>query len=58
MTNEKPTQQNSDTPKDESAKKNLEETKEERGGFGEKGNGKPEPTRYNDWEVDGRCSDF
>jgi len=31
---------------------------EERGGFGEKGNGKPEPTRYNDWEVDGRCSDF
>ena len=22
------------------------------------GSDKPEPTRYGDWEVDGRCSDF
>lgn len=50
MTNEK---QN-----DPKAPKEKAKPEEERGGFGEKGNGKPEPTRYNDWEVDGRCSDF
>lgn len=22
------------------------------------GSDKPEPTRYGDWEVDGRCTDF
>ncbi len=29
---------------------------EEKNGF--KDLGLPEPTRYNDWEVKGRCSDF
>ena len=29
---------------------------DEKGGF--KDSGLPEPTRYNDWEVKGRCSDF
>jgi len=50
MTNEK---QNDKAEPKEDAK-----PEEETGGFGKKGNGKPEPTRYNDWEVDGRCSDF
>ena len=54
MTNEK-----RDTDKDPQNKDQTEKNQpEERGGFGENGNGKPEPTRYNDWEVDGRCSDF
>jgi len=29
---------------------------DEKGGY--KDAGLPEPTRYNDWEVKGRCSDF
>jgi len=52
MTNEKPKKS------DEQAFKDNQKVEGEKGGFGEKGNGKPEPTRYNDWEVDGRCSDF
>jgi hypothetical protein len=35
-----------DTKKDQPAK--------EYGGF----ENKPEPTRYGDWDVNGRCSDF
>ncbi len=57
MTNEKPDQTTKDEkPADKAPKQ--DELAQETGGFGEKGNGKPEPTRYNDWEVDGRCSDF
>lgn len=55
MTDKKP------SPKDEKqiAAQNSEKiTEEEIGGFGKKGNGLPEPTRHNDWEVKGRCSDF
>lgn len=50
MTNEKPT--DTKEPQEET------KTEEETGGFGKKGNGLLEPTRYNDWEVKGRCSDF
>lgn len=34
----------------------AEPTEEEIGGF--KASGLKEPTRYGDWEVKGRCSDF
>ena len=52
MTNEKPKQ---DTQKPDQGDKELN-TEKEIGGF--KDAGLPEPTRYNDWEVKGRCSDF
>lgn len=38
---------NSDAPKSEEMEKEV-------GGF----ENRPEPTRYGDWEVNGRCSDF
>lgn len=41
--------------KDDKAKDNATEEKEI-GGF--KDAGLPEPTRFGDWEVKGRCSDF
>lgn len=34
----------------------IEAPDDEKGGF--KDNGLAEPTRFNDWEVKGRCSDF
>ena len=40
----------------ETEKTPLKPTKKEVGGF--KDQGLPEPTRYGDWEVGGRCSDF
>lgn len=45
-------------PETPSAKKpvDIEAPTEEKGGF--KDHGLPEPTRYGDWEVKGRCSDF
>jgi len=41
-----------DTPDKSKAKK----PEKEFGGYEDQG--LPEPTRYNDWEVKGRCSDF
>lgn len=52
MTNKKP-KQNSQKPLEKEGKK---ESEKEIGGFEDAG--LPEPTRYNDWEVKGRCSDF
>ena len=54
MTNEK---QNT-KPDNTNGQKNdkTKEPEKEIGGF--KDAGLPEPTRYNDWEVKGRCSDF
>lgn len=51
MDSEKP------TPKDQKAQEDSE-NREEIGGFGKKGNNLLEPTRFGDWEVNGRCSDF
>ena len=46
-----------DTPPHEAAKKTTDETTEsEVGGY--KDQGLLEPTRFGDWEVKGRCSDF
>ena len=36
--------------------KKQDDKEKEIGGFDDAG--LPEPTRYNDWEVKGRCSDF
>ncbi|MFK7839479.1 MAG: DUF1674 domain-containing protein [Bdellovibrionales bacterium] len=61
MTNEKPIKLENPKISSDIDKKHDENNavqQEEKGGFGKQGNGKPEPTRYNDWEVDGRCSDF
>ncbi len=52
MTNEKPQQ---DTQKPKEAQK-KEKAEKEINGFEDAG--LLEPTRYNDWEVKGRCSDF
>ncbi|MGH1374922.1 MAG: DUF1674 domain-containing protein [Alphaproteobacteria bacterium] len=50
MTVEKPSPENKDLPKTSEDK--LQE--KEVGGF----ENRPEPTRYGDWDVNGRCSDF
>jgi hypothetical protein len=39
----------------ESEKKSVEEPRQPKEIGGPKG---PEPTRYGDWEVNGRCTDF
>lgn len=52
MTNEKPKQ--NDQKQEET--KVSQKPEKEIGGF--KDAGLLEPTRYNDWEVKGRCSDF
>jgi hypothetical protein len=44
------------TPATESAATQRDEAKAEGGEIG--GPKGPEPTRYNDWEQKGRCSDF
>ena len=54
MTNENP-KENAQKA-DEKAEVATKEAEKEIGGF--KDAGLPEPTRYNDWEVKGRCSDF
>jgi len=62
MTNEKPKQKlsskdNEKQKLDKAPAKNTAKTPEkEIGGYEDAG--LPEPTRYNDWEVKGRCSDF
>ncbi len=45
-----------DTKKDSPEKQKPENTEcdKEVGGF----ENRPEPTRYGDWDVNGRCSDF
>ena len=43
------------TEKNKSGEKNKD-TEKEVGGY--KDQNLPEPTRYGDWEVNGRCSDF
>lgn len=52
MTNEKPKSEAQESAK----KENEQKAEKEIGGF--KDAGLLEPTRYNDWEVKGRCSDF
>ena len=49
MDTKKPSINNLDT-----LKSNIKEEEKEIGGFEDK----PEPTRFGDWEVNGRCSDF
>ena len=62
MSDKKPTPQMQTPPKKEaetadSTKKPLENALEkEINGY--EAQGLPEPTRYGDWEVKGRCSDF
>jgi len=51
MTKEKPSAEDN---KLEEAQINSESQEKEIGGF----ENRKEPTRYGDWEVDGRCSDF
>ena len=54
MDNKKPTPK-----KKQLGPKTLEEAKapeDEKGGY--KDAGLPEPTRYGDWESNGRCTDF
>ena len=53
MTNKKP-KQTHQKPSDKD--KDRQEAEKEIGGYEDAG--LPEPTRYNDWEVKGRCSDF
>ena len=52
MSDKKETKKASIEPK----KKPIDAPDDEKGGY--KDAGLPEPTRYNDWEVKGRCSDF
>lgn len=58
MTDEKPTPK--PPAEDKTGHKNKKNPKEapekEIGGF--EASGLPEPTRFGDWEVKGRCSDF
>lgn len=58
MSNEKPSTKESLKAEalDKSKKPSSEDMEKEVGGFSDQG--LPEPTRYNDWEVKGRCSDF
>lgn len=65
MNAQKPTPQNEKAEKAQTAQNQTAQSKatntkpdDETGGFGKKGNGLPEPTRFGDWEVKGRCSDF
>ncbi len=44
------------TPKAKANKNPQDNAEKEIGGF--KDAGLPEPTRFGDWEVKGRCSDF
>lgn len=41
-------------PKADKKERETDKKQKEFGGF----ENKAEPTRYGDWEVDGRCSDF
>lgn len=50
MTDQKPNPDSQDKAKSPS----KEEQEKEIGGF----ENRPEPTRYGDWDVNGRCSDF
>lgn len=54
MTEQNHSPQKTDTKKPLKAK--PETMEKEIGGFSEKS--LPEPTRFGDWEVGGRCSDF
>jgi len=61
MSDKKPRADQSDIQKKPSTQdagdgKALNNPDEEYGGF--KAQNLPEPTRFNDWEVKGRCSDF
>ena len=55
MTKENPSPKTPETAK-ETAKTPEKQPEKEIGGFKDKK--LPEPTRYGDWEVGGRCSDF
>ena len=55
MNKQKPSPSDKKAPQDK-AKKKPEETEKEIGGYED--SGLQEPTRYGDWEVKGRCSDF
>ena len=58
MNTQKETQKAKKAPEKEEKdlKKSIDAPEDEKNGY--KDAGLPEPTRYNDWEVKGRCSDF
>ncbi|MBX2833636.1 MAG: DUF1674 domain-containing protein [Micavibrio sp.] len=59
MNTKKPSQEKFKAPiasQENSNEKHLNNGEGEHGGF--KSAGLKEPTRYGDWEVKGRCSDF
>jgi len=57
MSEKKPSKDIAKAPKKDTARKDGGETPEkEIGGY--EAEGLLEPTRYGDWEVKGRCSDF
>ena len=58
MTDEKPTPKPRDPKKTDHKEKQQAKPANEKEIGGYEANGLPEPTRYGDWEVKGRCSDF
>ena len=54
MSKEKPSPTNKSEKTDSAKEKTPETLPEEKGGF----ENRPAPTRYGDWDVHGRCSDF
>lgn len=54
MSNEKPKSENEKTS--ETPEHQEDKTQKEIGGYADMN--KPEPTRYGDWETNGRCTDF
>tara|TARA_B100001093_G_C26562133_1_gene899139 strand:+ start:570 stop:728 length:159 start_codon:yes stop_codon:yes gene_type:complete len=52
MDTKKPTENKDKIPK--APEKSVADGEQEIGGFEKR----PEPTRFGDWEVNGRCSDF
>jgi len=55
MTDKKETKK-ADLKSDKANKTPIDAPDDEKNGY--KDAGLPEPTRYDDWEVKGRCSDF
>jgi len=54
--NEKVTEKSKSASKKDSEQAQMNTAEKEIGGY--KDSNLPEPTRYGDWEVNGRCSDF
>lgn len=56
MSTQKPTPETQNTDKSDEFETDENGQPREFGGY--KAEGLPEPTRFGDWEVKGRCSDF